>query len=75
MTTVPRSIEQKCKAVSRRIEQARLKAGMSLQVTAEKAGMVKPHVFDVCKGKKFPTLPTLFKMARALGCNVRDFFG
>ena len=61
--------------MGKRIRGLRKKAGLTLQELADKAGLYKSNLSDIENEKRFkPNVRTLEKMAKALNCEVGDFF-
>lgn len=60
------------KTVGKRLRELRESLGMSEEDLAKKAGMTKQRVnyFELDKG--LPTIPTIQKLAKGLGCTIFD---
>ncbi len=50
-----------------RLQQAREETGLSQRTLAERAGTVHSTVGDIEKGRRYPAVDTLERLARALG--------
>ena len=46
---------------------------MTIQELAEAAGLMRSGLTEVELGKRVPTLPTLYAIAKVLGCDVSEF--
>lgn len=57
-----------------RIRELRKARGMSARALAERVGVHPQHVFAIERGRFTPTIPTLEKIAGALGVPVGDLF-
>ena len=58
-----------------KIKELRKKAGLTLQDLADRAGLYKSNISDIENEKRFkPNIKTLEKLARALECEIGDFF-
>ena len=69
------SREKIAKDLGKRIRKIREDKGISLKEFEAKTNSVaKGNMSAIESGKRFPTLPTLFKIAHHLGISVRDFF-
>ena len=63
-------------SMGKKIRELRKKAGLTLQELADKTGLYKSNLSDIENEKRFkPNVRTLEKMAKALNCEVGDFFG
>lgn len=56
------------------IEKVRLEKGLSLSELSRMSGVAKSHISNIESGEKYPTLPTLCKIAKALGVPAADLF-
>ena len=56
------------------IEKVRLEKGLSLSELARKSGVSKSHISNIESELKYPTLPTLCKIANALGVPASELF-
>lgn len=59
--------------LGRRIKELRLKKGMSQEELAAEAGVHRAYMWEVEKGRNI-SVKTAYKIARALGTNLRDLF-
>lgn len=57
-------------AVGQRIRMAREQQGLRQEDLAEKAGIQRPNIARIEKGKHLPSISTLQKVARALGLDM-----
>ena len=55
-----------------RFAEAREKAGLSQAAVAEELGVSPPAVCQWEKGKTYPKMPTLRKIAKLYGCTVDE---
>lgn len=60
------------KAIGKRIRTARLKAGMTQELLAEKAGLSTTHMSNIETGSSKLSLPALISLADALGVSVDE---
>lgn len=59
-----------------KIKELRKKAGLTLQELADMTGLYKSNLSDIENEKRFkPNVRTLEKLAKALNCEIGDFFG
>lgn len=56
------------------IEKVRLEKGLSLSELARMSGVAKSHISNIESGEKYPTLPTLCKIAKALDVPAASLF-
>lgn len=56
------------------VEKVRLEKGLSLSELSRKSGVAKSHISNIECGLKYPTLPTLCKIANALGVPASELF-
>lgn len=61
------------KAFAAELRAARMRAGMTRQVLANRAGMTRHGLIKIERGGN-PTLGTIILLAGALGCEIADFF-
>lgn len=61
-------------AVGRRIREIRQGKGISQDKLAYSIPLDRAHIGMIENGKRAATIPTLAKLAIALGCRVGDFF-
>lgn len=58
-----------------KIKELRKRLGLTLQELADKAGLYKSNISDIENEKRFkPNIRTLEKIAKALNCEIGDFF-
>lgn len=58
-----------------KIKELRKRLGLTLQELADKAGLYKSNISDIENEKRFkPNVRTLEKIAKALNCEIGDFF-
>ena len=58
-----------------KIKVLRKEKGLTLQELADKSGLYKSNISDIENEKRFkPNIKTLEKLARALECEIGDFF-
>jgi transcriptional regulator with XRE-family HTH domain len=62
------------KIVARRLQEARIRAGLTQVQLGEKTGIKQSYIFELEVGDTNPTLKTLEKMANALDLELRDLF-
>ena len=62
------------KIVARRLQEARIRAGLTQVQLGEKTGIKQSYIFELEVGDTNPTLKTLEKMAQALDLELRDLF-
>jgi transcriptional regulator with XRE-family HTH domain len=62
------------KVVARRLQEARIRAGLTQAQLGEKTGIKQSYIFELEYGTTNITLRTLEKMADALDLNIRDLF-
>lgn len=62
------------KALGRFIQEARIKASLTQEALASKAGLTRATIADIEKGSANPTFEGLSRIADALGLKVTDFF-
>ena len=60
------------KAIGKRIRTARLKAGMTQELLAEKAGLSTTHMSNIETGSSKLSLPAIISLADALGVSVDE---
>lgn len=60
------------KIVARRLQEARIKTGLTQTQVGEKAGLKQSYVFELEFGDTNPTLRTLEKVAKAIDVDLRD---
>ena len=60
------------KAIGKRIRIARLKAGMTQELLAEKAGLSTTHMSNIETGSSKLSLPAIISLADALGVSVDE---
>jgi transcriptional regulator with XRE-family HTH domain len=58
--------------VARRLQEARIRAGLTQSQLGEKLGIRQSYIFELEVGDTNPTLKTLEKWATALGSDLRD---
>lgn len=58
-----------------RLKEFRVKAGLTQQSLADKAGMAREIVTRIETGRVTPELPTLIKLADVLGCTIDELVG
>jgi transcriptional regulator with XRE-family HTH domain len=62
--------------MGKKIKELRKKAGLTLQELADKTGLYKSNLSDIENEKRFkPNVGTIEKIAKALNCEIGDFFG
>jgi transcriptional regulator with XRE-family HTH domain len=62
------------KIVARRLQEARIRAGLTQVQLGEKTGIKQSYIFELEFGDTNPTLKTLEKMTKALDLELRDLF-
>jgi len=62
------------KNISARIKQLRKVSGVKQEELAELIGCSRTSVSNIERGEHMPTLPTIFRIIVAIGCNVSDIF-
>ena len=62
------------KLVARRLQETRIRAGLTQAQLGEKTGIKQSYIFELEYGTTNITLRTLEKMANALDVNLRDLF-
>ncbi|MFH1338669.1 MAG: response regulator [Candidatus Omnitrophota bacterium] len=60
--------------IGKEIKQARINKNLSLDMLARKTGLSKSFLSELERGKKYPRLDSLEKIAQALEVNVNFFF-
>lgn len=55
-----------------RLRDARARAGLTQEQLADRAGVATEHLQRLERGVGNPTLATVYAIADALGCDVRD---
>lgn len=61
------------KKLAERIEKLRKQKGMTQEQLAEKAGLHRAYFWDIENGRNI-SIKTAYKIARALGVNLKDIF-
>jgi len=61
--------------LGRRIQQFRIKKGLTLQELAEKTGLTKGYLSKIEKAEKAPPVSTLINLAKALNISISEIFG
>jgi transcriptional regulator with XRE-family HTH domain len=59
-------------ATGRRVEAARLRAGLSQRALARRAGLSQPTLHRIEQGDRTPKMPELIALAQALGCALAE---
>jgi transcriptional regulator with XRE-family HTH domain len=62
------------KQVAQRLQDARVRAGLSQTELAERAGVKQTYIYELEYGNTNLTIKTLEKMAKALNVDIRDLF-
>jgi transcriptional regulator with XRE-family HTH domain len=62
------------KQVAQRLQEARKRAGLSTSLLAERAGVKQTYVYELEYGTTNLSIKTLDKLAKALNCDMREFF-
>jgi len=65
-------IEQGALVLAKNIRRLCEEKGMTHRALAEKAGITKVSISRYCSGKRVPSAPTLYAMAKALDCRMDD---
>lgn len=60
------------KLVGRNVRRLRLAAGMTQEQYAERSGFSQQYISDLERGRRNPTIVSLFELAQALGASPRD---
>jgi len=66
--------EPAARALGVRVRELRSKRGWSQEELAGQARLHRTYIADIERGKRNPSLWTIVRIARALGCPVRDLF-
>lgn len=61
-------------AVGRNVKKYMDQRGLKQFELAKLAGVSTPPVSDLIRGKKMPTVKFLEKLAKVLGCSMKDLF-
>ena len=57
-----------------RIKEMRMEAHMNQMQLAKKINMSKSQLSEIERGKNYPSAPTLWKIAKGIGCLVDDLY-
>lgn len=60
------------KLVGRNVRRLRLAAGMTQEQFAERSGFSQQYISDLERGRRNPTIVSLFELAQALGATPVD---
>lgn len=63
------------KALGEKVHERRRQKGLSLQKLADKVGTTNCTLSNIENGKHCPSSHLLFKIARAMGCQMDYFYG
>lgn len=66
------SFAPQVKAFGERLREVRTLRGMSQDEVADRAHIYRSHVSDIERGRKQPTVETLYRLAHALRVHVAD---
>jgi transcriptional regulator with XRE-family HTH domain len=58
--------------VGRNVRRARTKAGLTQEQFSERSGFTQQYISDLERGRRNPTIVTLYELARALGVEHVD---
>ncbi len=60
------------KLVGRNVRRLRLAAGITQEQYAERSGFSQQYISDLERGRRNPTIVSLFELSQALGASPRD---
>jgi transcriptional regulator with XRE-family HTH domain len=60
--------------LGRRVRELRLARKLLQQHLADAAGLHRTYIADIERGKRNPSLWTIERLARGLGCDLQDLF-
>ena len=63
------------KLVGRNVRRLRLASGMTQEQFAERSGFSQQYISDLERGRRNPTIVSLFELAQALGATPVDLLG
>lgn len=63
------------KAFGLAVRAMRSEQGVAQEALAHKAGVERSHMGKIERGDHIPSLPLIFKLAKALGCSVTELLG
>ena len=63
------------KLVGRNVRRLRLASGMTQEQFAERSGFSQQYISDLERGRRNPTIVSLFELAQALGVMPTDLLG
>jgi transcriptional regulator with XRE-family HTH domain len=66
--------EPAAKRFGRRVRELRNQHGWSQEQLAERADLNRTYVADIERGVRNPSLGTIERLARGLGCRIPDLF-
>lgn len=62
------------KEFGHRVAELRKQANLTQEELAFRSGMHRAYIGTIERGEKSPTLNTIYKIAKALGIQIKDFF-
>lgn len=62
------------KEFGHRVAELRKQANLTQEELAFRSGMHRAYIGTIERGEKSPTLSTMYKIAKALGLQIKDFF-